>query len=85
MKYMLITVCERDIYTETLKDAREYMLEELEREVADSSFEYSEDAWDNIASKNEYADVDMLFAFGKDYAWSNCDDDWHYDWKIVEI
>lgn len=102
-KYMLISVCERDIATEqfdSFEDARNQMMNEVEREVWDILSELpevedvmdedgdydDEDVWNEIKNldRYEYSD-DYGFAFGEKWAWSNVDDDYKYDWLIVEI
>lgn len=90
MRYMLITVCDREIVTEIfnsfdaarnkmldgvwdeLVESGDYDLDEEKKFLNDDSHTWHDD-WDNW---------DVL-EFGKNYAWSNVNDD--YDWKIVEI
>lgn len=104
-KYMLISVCEREISTEqfdNFDDARKQMMEELEEELfrSDALYELAEFenvkdedncydeklAWNKVKSLDEYErSSDNNWAFGRSWAWSNADDDWRYDWKIVEI
>ena len=82
-KYLLISVCERDIVTEsfpTLQAAREQMLSELKEEFCKGN---SEDDWGPFAGLQSYAGDD--FCFAEKTAWSNLDDDCNCDWLIVEI
>jgi hypothetical protein len=91
-KYMLITVCEREIYTskfDNYEDARNAMLNRLFDEYwlhgdyADA--EEAEEDWRKIISNNCYNEPDNKFAFGPTCAWSNIDPDYNLDWEIVEI
>lgn len=90
-KYMLITVCERDIYTEqfdSFDKARKQMMEELKEQFFDFGNNRDEDdeeyqEWLEISSNEAY--LDLEFGFDDDSAWSNLDDDYRYDWQIVEI
>ena len=82
-KFMLITVCERDISTAvfpSLARARKQMLAELKAEFAKR---YAKDEW------TEYEDLplyeDNEFGFTETTAWSNLDDDKNCDWLIVPI
>lgn len=102
-KYMLITVCERDIHTEqfdNFDDARNQMIKELRREVVDILCELpevndvidengdcdEEDVWNEIKKRDKYAySCYNGFAFGRDWGWSNVDDDCKFDWLIVEV
>ena len=82
-KYLLISVCERDIVTEpfsTLQAAREQMLSELKEEFCKGN---SADDWEQYASLKSYIGDD--FCFAEKTAWSNLDDDCNCDWLIVEI
>ena len=79
-KYMLISVFEREIFTEmftTFEAARAQMIHELQEEVSKS--------YDDIVltepDMEEYDD----FGYGNDWAWSNIDDNCNCDWKIVEV
>lgn len=81
--YLLISVCERDIQTEThptLEAARAAMLAELKKEFLK---ECSEAEWEDIESRDEFECSDL--GFSKLSAWSNMDDDCYCDWKIVPI
>ena len=84
MKYMLISVCERDIYTETFstfEDAHNQMMKEF-KEQFDKCFD--DETWNEITSENEFYES-QNFEFGPMKAWSNIDFDYLCDWKIVEI
>lgn len=84
MRYMLISVCERDIYTETFstfEDAHSRMMKELKYEF-DKHFD--DWTWNEITSENEFYES-QDFEFGPMEAWSNIDCDCLCDWKIVEI
>ncbi len=99
MKYMLISVCEREIETakfDTYEDARNAMMHELYEEYyrdyyshVASNVEEIEATWSTIVCHDVYDSIDdwgnTKFAFGEMWAWSNIDPDWNYDWKIVEI
>lgn len=93
-KYMLITVCEREISTEqfdNFEDARNQMMEELKEQFFGFGHNYDEDdeeyqEWLEISSNERYEDTEFYqFAFDSDSAWSNIDDDYKHDWQIVEI
>lgn len=88
--YMLVTVEEREISTEqfdSFDKAREKMVLELKEEY----FRYYglEKDFNNIDLSESYYERDELgddiFAIGRDWAWSNIDDDWCMDWRIVPI
>lgn len=82
--YMLISVCEREIWTETFptfEDAHNQMMKEL-KEQFDKCFDDWE--WNEITSENEFYES-QDFEFGPMEAWSNIDCDCLCDWKIVEI
>lgn len=88
--YMLVTVVEREISTEqfdNFDEARTKMLSELKEEYV--RHDGSEEYFNNIDSSEKYYDYDELgdsrFAIGRDWAWSNIDDDWCMDWRIVPI
>lgn len=90
MRYMLITACERDIETEMFEDfdtAHKVMLYELRHQFTDRG--YDKDDFNNVMNNDSYTwvnDCGFAFAeFGKSYAWSNVNDDYTMDWKIVEI
>lgn len=74
MKYILISVCERDISTEqfeSLKDAQAQMLQDLE----------IVGGVDEPAIGIEAPD----YAIHEMDAWSNVDDDRKQDWLIIEV
>ena len=82
-KYLLISVCERDIMTApfpTLQAAREQMLSELKEEFCKGN---SADDWEKFARLPSYVGND--FCFAENTAWLNLDNDWNCDWLIVEI
>lgn len=90
-KYMLITVCEREIMTDifnTFDDARKAMMDEVWKEILESNFDIDEaaqfmnDDSHTWSSDSGYYDV---LEFGKYYAWSNVNDDYPMDWRIVGI
>lgn len=88
--YMLVTVEEREISTEQFNSfdkAREKMITELKEEYA--RYYGSEKDFNNIDLSESYYEVDeigdSIFAIGRDWAWSNIDDDWCMDWRIVPI
>lgn len=86
MKYMLISVFEREIFAQqfdTLEAAHKQMMSELKEEFDKYDYEYDM-TWDEIVSKEECDDCED-FGFGTGWAWSNIDDDCNCDWKIVEI
>lgn len=88
--YMLVTVEEREISTEQFDNfdkAREKMITELKEEYA-RCYGLEKD-FGNIDLSEIYYERDEqgddIFAIGRDWAWSNIDDDWCMDWKIVPI
>lgn len=88
MKYILITVCEREIYTQefnTLADAQKQMLSELMDEVIDSHWD--DDVYNAVSQYKFDSPMNMFddFYISSDMAWSSLDDDWNLDWKIVAI
>lgn len=79
-KYMLISVCEREIMTELFRnfqDAQQTMLEELRDQAKQKDVEV--DITLGLVNDEE------LYGYGGDWAWSNVDDDYYCDWKIVEV
>lgn len=82
-RFMLITVCERDISTEvfpSFEKARKQMMDELKDEFVKSE---GESGWDEYASLPRFEGND--FCFTETTAWSNLDDDNNCDWLIVPI
>lgn len=92
MRYMLITVCNREIETEifySFDAARNKMLDGVWDELVESC-DYDldkEKRFLNDESHTWYDDWDGwgVLEFGKNYAWSNVNDDYVMDWQIVEI
>ena len=79
-KYMLISVCEREIMTdlfENFQDARKTMLKELYSQAKENDVE--------VDTTQVLVDDEELYGYGNDWAWSNVDDDYYWDWKIVEV
>ena len=92
-KYMLISVCERNIITEqfdSFEDARKQMMKELENDFVEAGYDefYDEDGneltWNDIKDLREF-DGGWDFCFYEGDAWSNVWEDSKMDWKIVEI
>ena len=86
MKYMLISVCEREIYArqfDTLEAAHKQMMMELKEEFDKYNYKFDM-TWDELANEEECDDCED-FGFGTGWAWSNIDDDCLCDWKIIEI
>lgn len=88
--YMLVTVEEREISTEqfdSFDKAREKMVSELKEEYL--RYYGLEKNFNNIDLSETYYEYteqgDNMFAIGRDWAWSNIDDDWCIDWSIVPI
>lgn len=82
--YMLISVCEREIVTkqfDTLEEAQKQMISELKYEF--DKYDDYKITWDEIENEDSF-ECDY-FGFGAGWAWSNLDDDYNCDWKIVEI
>ena len=78
--FMLISVCEREIITEqfsTFESARTQMLKELNEELEKRDIEALQ--IDNLVDDEEE------YGLGRDWAWSNVDDDCLCDWKIVQL
>ena len=91
MRYMLITVCDREIVTEifySFDAARKKMMNGVWSEVLEAGFDIDEaEQFMNDESHTWYDDWDNgdVLEFGKSYAWSNVNDDYAMDWQIVEI
>ena len=90
--YMLVTVEEREISAEqfdSFDKAREKMITELKEEYARCYG--SEKDFNNIDLSEIYyyyerdEQGDYIFAIGCDWAWSNINNDWCMDWRIVPI
>lgn len=91
MRYMLITVYDRDIVTEIFDSfdaARNKMLDGVWDELVESG-DYDLDEEKQFMNDDNHMWLDNwnweVLEFGKDYAWSNVNDDYSMDWKIVEI
>lgn len=83
VRYLLISVCERDIVTEflgTYQEAFSQMLSELKEEFCKGN---DPDDWEAYAHLPHYSSD--TFCFAEKSAWSNLDHNWNYDWLIVEI
>lgn len=92
MRYMLITVCNREIDTEifySFDDARNKMLAGVWGELVESCcYDIDkENKFLNDESHTWYDDWDGcdVLEFGKNYAWSNVNDEYTMDWQIVKI
>ena len=92
-KYMLISVCEREIETEqfdNFEDARNKMMREIKNHFDDAGYDEFEDedgnelTWDDIKDLREF-DSGWDFCFYESDAWSNVWVDSKMDWKIVEV
>lgn len=82
-KFMLITVCERDITTAVFPSftkARKQMLSELKEEFVKGN---DPDEWEEYAELPVFEGND--FSFTQTMAWSNLDDDQLCDWLIVPL
>lgn len=82
-KFMLITVCERDIATAifpSLAMARKQMMDELKDEFLKGN---SMREWEEYENLTVYEGSD--FSFTETTAWSNLDDDQLCDWLIVPL
>lgn len=82
-KFMLITVCERDITTAVFPSfikARKQMLSELKDEFVKGN---DPDEWEEYAELPAFEGND--FSFTETTAWSNLDDDQLCDWLIVPL
>lgn len=92
-RYLLISVCDREICTEQFADletARAQMLKELGEEFAGSDHDPGDggETWERIATNTEfweYEGDEHNFAFGETWAWSNMNRKYDFDWKIVEV
>lgn len=93
MRYMLITVCDREIATEifySFDAARNKMLDGVWDELVESG-DYDLDEEKKFLNDESHIWHDNwnnnweVLEFGKNYAWSNVNDDYPMDWKIVEI
>lgn len=76
--YILISVCDREILTETFKSLHTAQ-KQMHKEMIEWAGVDSE-----VFSNIEYEDVDFNFGFGEIEAWANtnnCD----YDWRIISI
>lgn len=79
-KYMLIGVFEREIVTEmfpTFEAAQAQMLRELQEEVDKLD--------EGIILTESSVEDEEKFSYGNGWAWSNADDWFNCDWKIVEV
>ena len=92
-KYMLISVCEREICTAmfpTIEDARMQMIAELQFEI-DKRYDDIDLTEPSVDDDGKFVlikssiDDEEEFGYGDDWAWSNVDDDYYCDWKIVEV
>ena len=92
-KYMLISVCERNISTQqfdSFDDARKQMMKELEDEVVEADYDEFYDkygnklTWDDIKDLRKF-DGDWELGIYESYAWFNVWEDSKMDWEIVEI
>lgn len=91
MKYVLVSVFEREIEArmyEDMEDARAEMMSQLRREFLSArdmwgDGETPEDLWQMISGRPHYNDG--WFGFYPDSAYSNLDSSRSCDWKIVPI
>lgn len=82
-RFLLITVCERDISTEvfpSFEKARKQMMDELKDEFTKSG---DKSEWKEYESLPRFEGND--FCFTETTAWSNLDDDNNCDWLIIPI
>lgn len=82
-KFMLVTVCERDITTAVFPSfakARKQMMGELKDEFLKGN---DKDEWEKYENLTIYEGND--FSFTETTAWSNLDDDQLCDWLIVPL
>ena len=82
-RFLLISVCERDIATEvfpSLEKARKQMMDELKDEFVKGN---KPSEWMEYENLPRYERDD--FGFTKTTAWSNLDDDNNCDWLIIPI
>lgn len=82
-RYLLITVCERDISTEvfpSFEQARKQMMDELKDEFTKGN---KPSEWETYEDLPRYECND--FCFTETTAWSNLDDDNNCDWLIIPI
>ena len=77
-KYMLISVCDREILTEQF-DTKEEAQETMHREMIEQG-----KAPEDIFAEKEYEDDD--YGFGEDSAWANDGvNHANFDWLIVAL
>lgn len=82
-RFLLISVCERDIATEvfpSLEKARKQMMDELKDEFTKGN---KPSEWETYEALPRYECDD--FCFTETTAWSNLDDDNNCDWLIIPI
>lgn len=82
-RFLLISVCERDIATEefpSLEQARKQMIDELKDQFIKGN---NPSKWEAYADLPRYECND--FCFTETTAWSNLDDDNNCDWLIIPI
>lgn len=91
MRHMLITVYDREIVTEIFDSfdaARNKMLDGVWDELVESG-DYDLDEAKRFMNDDSHTWHDdwnlEVLEFGKNYAWSNVNDDYSMDWQIVEI
>lgn len=91
MRYMLITVYDREIATKIFNSfdaARTKMLDGVWDELVESG-DYDLDEEKKFMNDDSHTWHDdwnnCVLEFGKNYAWSNVNDDYSMDWQIVEI
>lgn len=82
-RFLLISVCERDITTEvfpSLEEARKQMMDELKDEFSKGN---KPSEWKKYEDLPQHECGD--FCFTETTAWSNLDDDNNCDWLIIPI
>lgn len=90
-RYCLVTVCDREIYTEffeTFAQARNSMLQDIQEEYQELKDKWGSEVeliGDRIHEAHIRKGNCAVLSWGETWGWSNVDDYFPYDWKIFQI